>query len=233
MKSPSSTSILATANGIPIETYRKRGFRLKMGHTSTEWTFLLARVTRPIFGADFLRHTGFLIDVCRKRLVQTKTWDTARLQPTFGTHQILHLRKPEGEYLEWIKSNYPDLLIPKFSEPTAKHGVVLQIPTTGRPVFAKARRLPPDKLAAAKSAFEDMSRTGVVRCSKSSWSSQLHMVPKEDGTWHPCVDFCCRSHRHGQIPNPSLTRLLGPTPRPHRIFESGPGPRISPNTRGS
>ena len=102
MRSPSSTSILAAANGTPIETFGQRVFRLKMGHTSTEWPFLLARVTRPILGADFLRHTGFLVDVRGKRLVQTETWDTAQLQPAFGTHQILHLREPEGEYLEWI-----------------------------------------------------------------------------------------------------------------------------------
>ena len=68
-------------------------------------------------------------------------------------------------------------------------GVILQIPTTGRPVFAKARRLPPDKLAAARAAFDDMSRAGVVRRFKTAWSSPLHMVPKEDVTWRPCGDF--------------------------------------------
>ncbi len=43
--------------------------------------------------------------------------------------------------------------------------------------------------AAAKAAFEDMERQGIVRRSSSCWASPLHMVKKADGTWRPCGDF--------------------------------------------
>jgi hypothetical protein len=43
--------------------------------------------------------------------------------------------------------------------------------------------------AAAKAAFEDMERQGIVRRSSSCWASPLHMVKKADGSWQPCGDF--------------------------------------------
>ena len=34
-----------------------------------------------------------------------------------------------------------------------------------------------------------MESQGIIRCSKSSWSSPLHMVEKSDVSWRPCSDF--------------------------------------------
>ena len=61
--------------------------------------------------------------------------------------------------------------------------------TEGPPVFVKARRLLPEKLAAAKKDFEEMEKLGIVRRSNSSWSSSLHVVPKSDGSWRPRGDY--------------------------------------------
>jgi hypothetical protein len=67
--------------------------------------------------------------------------------------------------------------------------VAHSIETTGRPVFAKARRLDPGKYQQAREEFQRLEAAGIVRRSDSAWSSPLHMVLKADGTWRPCGDY--------------------------------------------
>jgi hypothetical protein len=43
----------------------------------------------------------------------------------------------------------------------------------------------------AKEEFWHKLDAGIVRCSKSPWSSPLHLVRKKDGTWWPCGNFRC------------------------------------------
>ena len=69
---------------------------------------------------------------------------------------------------------------PKAS-PSVRHGVEHFITTTYPPVYAKARRLPPDKLAVAKAEFNTMEEMGIIRRSDSPCASPLHMVPKSSG----------------------------------------------------
>ena len=61
--------------------------------------------------------------------------------------------------------------------------------TEGAPVFARTRRLSPEKLAYAKNEFDYMEAMGIVRRSSSLWSSPLHVVPKPSGGWCQCGDY--------------------------------------------
>ena len=88
-----------------------------------------------------------------------------------------------------LLGEYPELMGTGFADLNPKHGVEHFVETAGPPVFAKPTRLDSEKLAIAKAEFAKMEKAGIIRRSTSAWASPLHVVPKLDGSWHPCGDF--------------------------------------------
>ncbi|GFS66049.1 retrovirus-related Pol polyprotein from transposon 17.6 [Trichonephila clavipes] len=88
-----------------------------------------------------------------------------------------------------ILSEYPDLSNPSLISKSASHGTVHHIITTGPPVTARPRRLHPKLYDAVKVEFEFLLAQGIIRPSKSPWSSPLHVVPKSNSTVRPVGDY--------------------------------------------
>ncbi|GFX54520.1 retrovirus-related Pol polyprotein from transposon opus [Trichonephila clavipes] len=82
-----------------------------------------------------------------------------------------------------------DLSNPSLISKSASHGTVHHIITTGPPVTARPRRLHPKLYDAVKVEFEFLLAQGIIRPSKSLWSSPLHVVPKSDSTVRPVGDY--------------------------------------------
>lgn len=188
-KQPSQDLQLYAANGTPINTYGTKTITLNLGLRRPYcWPFIIAKVTKPIIGADLLSHFGLLIDLNSKKLIDNLTklstsCSTIKCQNiTIKTVQIDH---PYAAIL----SKFPSITKPFSKSVAINHDVLHYITTNGAPVSSKPRRLPPDRLTIAKSEFKSMIDEGICRPSSSSWSSPLHLVKKTGGGWRPCGDY--------------------------------------------
>ncbi|GFO40170.1 transposon ty3-g Gag-Pol polyprotein [Plakobranchus ocellatus] len=138
-----------------------------------------------LFVTDEKSKRRFLVDTGAQVSVTPASWAD---KVSVSTHSDLALIEPTSNRFRKILNSYPQLLQPTFSTAEVKHGVKHFIPTKDRPVFARARRLAPDKLASAKREFFEMENMGIIQKSNSPWASPLHMVPKSNGDYRRLND---------------------------------------------
>ncbi|CAG9138024.1 unnamed protein product [Plutella xylostella] len=189
---PKTNYHLYAANGSVIDTYGYYHMELNLGlRRDYSWRFVVADVTRAIFGVDFLSFYNIMVDVRNQRLVDNTTSLSSKGVSAQTTPTISSVKSVVGDtrYHNLLRE-FPDITRPNGSQPALKHDTVHHIRTTpGPPVFSSPRRLAPDKLKIAKQEFEAMLKSGVARPSESSWSSALHIAPKKDNGWRPCGDY--------------------------------------------
>ena len=158
-------------------------------HRKFPWIFIVAKVTQPILEYDFLSYYDLTVDPGNRCLRQ-------QMSRTIISGSAAKCESPPITLIH-AKNEYATLLqeFPSFTEsllqwPTTPRVVFHHIETTGPPVYARPRRLPPDKLLVAKAEFDSLLRDGIVQPSKSCWASPLHMVPKPSGKeWQACGDY--------------------------------------------
>lgn len=183
---------LNAANGSVIHTYGPLQLNLDLGlRRNFSWKFIIADVSKPIIGIDFLSFYNLLIDCRRHRLID----GTTSLSITVPRHTVpddiasIKTVAGNGEYHD-IFREFPEVTRPAGILRNIKHNTVHHIRTTpGPPVACRPRRLDPARLKVAQREFDDMLSNGTARRSESPWSSPLHLVKKKDDGWRPCGDY--------------------------------------------
>ena len=135
---------LIAANGSRILTYGYKTLQLYFAGSKYKWDFIVANVSTPIIGADFLANFNLLIDMANRRLVNASTSIAAA-----PTDLALQITDTSDAYSS-LKSSYPEVFRPVLHltpRTSAEHKIYHHINTSAPPpIFSKFRRLAPDKL---------------------------------------------------------------------------------------
>ena len=181
---PNGTQLCA-ANGTKIECYGKIRKTLLIGSRSFEFEFVIANVRQRILGADFLASFYLAPNHRDGTLMDLDSLDV--LPATFAqnakTNHVTYVNEVNDPCYKLLDS-FPDILTPSFTPKEVKHGVLHHIPTTGRPVQSRARRLDAEKLKVAKAEIDKLVQLGICHRGKSEWSSPLMVARK------PCLSPC-------------------------------------------
>lgn len=152
-KNPTALRLFA-ANNSRIETYGERRLNLDLGlRRIISWNFCVAAVPCSIIGADLLKHFGLDVSVRRRRLIDsiTKLYSSCSI----STAPIINLSTIDrtNEFAR-ILAEFPELTSTMQQTPPKAKEVLHFISTNGPPISERPRRLPPEKLKAAKAEFK-------------------------------------------------------------------------------
>ena len=109
------------------------------------WRFVLADISFPIIGIDYLRHYKLVLNFDDETLTDPNTNKSIKGHPSLHSANTTFTPPTFTNAFDEILRDFPQLLDRTNKTPKINHGIEHHIVTTGPPVFAKARRYHSDK----------------------------------------------------------------------------------------
>lgn len=131
---------LYAANNTTIGTFGTEILNLDLGlRREFQFPFIVAKISKPILGADFLNKFNLLIDIKHKRLIDgaTNLAVSGDIAP-ISINESVNTTNSLCKYSD-LFSMYPDITKPNFLISNVKHNVKHHIITKGQPINCKAR----------------------------------------------------------------------------------------------
>ena len=181
--------VLFAANNTRVSTFGRARLVLNLGlRRNFTWNFCLAAVPYPIIGADLLAHYGLLPDLRHHRLMDPLTGLSTNGYDKSVCFSSISTIDRSSKFTQML-TEFPGITGLPQAGTKPSSGVCHHILTRGPPTHERARRLDPQKLAAAKAQFRHDIENGICRPSSSPWASPIHLTRKNNGQWRICGDY--------------------------------------------
>lgn len=180
---------LYAANNTTIATYGEKTLSLDFNlRRPYKWKFIVADVSKPILGADFLKHHQLIVDLRNRKLIDGVT--SLKVNAPVRVSNVPTIRSINmSQSYHDILAQYPGITRLTSMKLNSDISVQHFIETQGQPIYSRARPIPPHRFEIVKKEFENMIEQGLCRPSKSPWASPLHIVPKKNGDIRVCGDY--------------------------------------------
>src|SRR5690606_8834414 len=135
--------VLYAANGSAISTFGRKRVTVSFGlRRNFSWDFLVADVSMPIIGADFLSHFSLLVNVGARKLADRLTGLNISGVFSVGSYMRLFAISPAiSADFKTLLEQFPSLTTPQPCTAPVPHSIRHYISTKGSPVFARVRKI--------------------------------------------------------------------------------------------
>jgi len=178
-----------SAGGHQLRSYGVVEEEIDIGFGPQVWSFYVSQTRCPLLGKDFFQHNflswKFVPDdgsrTIKRRITNNTTGGSIMVTDDYVAHNtVAAVRVSEKRFYD-VLAEFPSITGDLDLKTPCKHPFEHHIPTTGRPCFARARKVAPKHAALTRQNINDMLTSDVLERASGLYASPMHIVPKDAG----------------------------------------------------